>query len=163
MIKLSKRVLSKSVFRRIPHGTPMNDILAVLSHRFAATVYLIYAVWAVVSIITGIPSISREAGITFQLILSSLVLIIAGPACIGATFWPILARLELFFSSGFIGLLGLYLYFAINNVLTNNGSWAGSILVLSFIVLPAYRVAIITVLLLRQAREEKEAKEALGL
>jgi hypothetical protein len=153
----------RSVFRPVPSGTHMNAILAILSHRFAATVYLIYAIWAVVSIITGIPTIENEAGTSFQLIFSSLVLIIAGPACVGAAFWPVLARLELFFSSGFLGLLVLYMYFVINNVINNGGSWAGSILVLSYMVLPGYRVLIIIVLLLRQAKEEKEAKDVLGL
>lgn len=163
MIKFSKAVFNRSVFRPLPHGTPMNDILAMLSHRFAATVYMLYAVWAIVSIITGIPTIVNEAGISFQIIFSSVVLIIAGPACIGATFWPVLARLELFFSSGFLGLLALYMYFVINNVVNNGGSWAGTILILTYMALPAYRVAIITVLLLRQAREEKEARETLGI
>ena len=133
----------------------MNDILAVLFHRLAATLYLLYSLWAIVSIITGIPSISRLQGDTFQLIFSSVVLITTAPACVGATFWPILARLELFFSSGFIGLLLLYMYFVIYNILFSHGSWAGSLLVVGYIVLPICRVVIITILLLRQAREEK--------
>ena len=155
-MKKLKSIFARSVFRPIPRNAPMNDILAVLFHRLAASVYLIYTLWAIVSIIDGLPSIIRERGDTFQLAFSILVLLTTGPSCLGATFWPLLARIELFFGSSFVGLLILYLYFLVQNALYNTGSWPGFILIWSIIILPACRTVIVVILLLRQAKEGKK-------
>lgn len=154
MVRVLKGIFRRSVFKPIPVDTPMNDVLAVLFHRLAATVYLSYVLWGIVSLIYGLPSIVRAQGAEFQVLFSIGVIVTAAPSCIGSTFWPVLARLELFSSSGFISLLLLYGYFLAMNVIEHGGSPAGIFLIISAAVMPSCRAVVIVVLLLRQAKGE---------
>lgn len=157
MIKLAQALVNKSVFRRIPPGTTMNEILAVCFHRFAATIYLFYVLWAVVSLVDGIPSIISTQGDLFQVIFSSLVLITAIGACIGVVFWPKLARMELFASTSFSGLVVIYLYNVLMALLDGTSkNWATFILIFSLLVLPVCRIVIMIIFLLRQAKMTRE-------
>lgn len=155
MVTLSLRVLNKSVFRKIARGTAMNDILAVLFHRTAATMYFIYTLWAITSILTGIPTVTNSIGDLGQFTFSSLVLITAAPACFGATFWPSFARLELFAGSGFSMAILIYLYLIFHSIINSGSALAGFILIWSIVVLPVARTVIVIIFLLRQAKERK--------
>jgi len=161
------RIWSMTVFRRTAIGdSGMNDLLAIFFHRLAATVYLVYTIWAVMSTITGIPSLIRQNGDLWQVIFSVMVFVTAGSSCFGATFWPRTARLELFAGSSFVSLIAVYVFFAIQNVVTGgDGSWAGVVLVFSVMVLPACRTVIVYLFLIRQAAEKKalEAAKDAGL
>lgn len=153
-----KNIIRNSVFNNIPKGLPMNDMLAVLFHRSAATLYLIYATWAVISIALGIPSIISGIGDTGQIFFSLLVLFTAGPACFGSTFWPNMARLELFSGSAFVMTMLIYLFFQVQYAIYTENSWAGVVISLSFLVLPIARTAIVITFLLRQTQERITGK-----
>lgn len=150
-----KDIVTKSVFRSIVPGTAMNDILAIIFHRLSATVYGFYGLWAIISVIDGIPSVIRAEGEAFQFWFSLLIFLTATPACAGAAFWPNLARLELFSGAGFAGLIGFYMYVLLRNVLEADGSWAGWFLIWSIMVLPVCRTIVVILLLLRQERDRK--------
>lgn len=149
-----KNVLDNSVFNRTPRGLPMNDVLAVLFHRSAATLYLIYVFWAAISIVGGIPSVIHGLGGLGQIIFSVIVICTAGPACFGATFWPNMARLELFAGSSFIMSMLIYIFFLIQSTIQYGSSISSIFLALSFLVLPIARTAIVIVFLLRQTQEK---------
>jgi len=155
MLTLLKLILSRSVFSPILPNTAMNDVLAILFHRLAATVYMLYGLWATITIVSGIPPITQAEGDMYQIIFSTLVLITTIPACVGATFWPVLARLELFAGSGFLGLTLLYLYFILQSVILGEATWSGFTLIWSIVILPASRTIVVIVLLLRQAHERE--------
>jgi hypothetical protein len=150
-----KIIITTSVFKSIPDNTAMNDVLATIFHRFSATVYAFYSLWAVISVFDGLPTIVKAEGDHFQFWFSVLVLITAAPSCLGATFWPHLARIELFFGASFGGLIALYLYFILKNVIEGDGSFAGWFLIWSIMVLPTCRTIVVIVLLVRQERERK--------
>lgn len=158
MIRFSRDIIHKSVFRRIPKNTPMNDILAVLFHRLAATTYLLYALWAVFAIIDGIPSITRAQGDIFTFWFATAILVVTLPACLGATFWPRLARLELFAGGSFTGLLVFYYFVLFRGVIEQHTSIAGFVILLSVVILPLCRTIVVVLLLIRQAKREQEAR-----
>jgi hypothetical protein len=155
-----KNILRRSIFRKVPSDATMNDLLAILFHRTAATMYAIYALWAIVSIIGGLPSITHGLGDLGQITFSSLVLITSAPACFGAVFWPNMARMELVFGSGFTMTIIIYLYFLISRLIAAGGSWAGFILVFSILVMPVARTSVVIIFLLRQAESRKRIDEA---
>src|SRR5690606_4666668 len=105
------RIYNKSVFRRLPEASSMETILSIMLHRLSATLYLIYALWAVISIVKGVPSLIAANGEEWQVMFSIAVLLFAAPSCFGATFWPSYARLELYAGAGFTTLLAIYMFF----------------------------------------------------
>ena len=134
----------------------MDSVLAVLFHRSAATLYFIYSLWAISALVVGILPITENLGSTIgTLVFPLLIVLTAAPAGIGATFWPNMARLELFSGSSFCMVLLIYLYFIGARAVTGEGNWAGLLVSLSFLVIPVARTVIVTLLLLRQAEERK--------
>ena len=158
MLASVRRLLNVSVFKKIPTDAAMNDILATLFHRATATMYLIYSLWAVVVFSTGLPSVLAAAGDPGVVGLSVAVLVTAGPACLGSTFWPKMARTELVGGSGFAAAMLIYLGFLLWNILFNEGTWAGWVLIWSIVVVPLARTVVIILFLLVQARKRKEAE-----
>ncbi len=155
MVTWTKKVYNSSVFRRMPDDYTMSDIFATLFHRLAATVYLIYSTWAVMVIINGVPSLLRQQGDQWTTIFAAFVLALAVPACIGATFFPQLARTELFAGAAFVALMFVYYYFLIVDTIGRHGSPTGVVLLLSVVVMPIARTAIIFYFLLKQAKIRK--------
>ena len=154
-----KKIVTHSVFRRLKPGMPMDHILAMLFHRAAATMYFIYMLWALFALTFGIVPITEGVGaIIGRIIFPVIVLISSSLAAFGATFWPNMARLELFAGSAFGMGLMVYLYFVFMRILEGEGSWAGFIILLSILVVPVARTAIIIIFLLRQAHPERELK-----
>lgn len=134
----------------------MDTILATMFHRSAATLYFLYTLWACIALITGIMPLTEGLGdLIGRLVFPVLVLCTAGPAGIGASFWPNMARLELFAGSAFVMALLIYLWFIGARILTGEGTWAGLIVSLSYLVIPAARTVLVIILLLRQAEERK--------
>lgn len=154
-----QRVIGRSVFLPIAKGSTMESILSVMFHRVSATLYFAYSVWAVVSVIAGIPSLIAANGEQWQTIFSIAVLICALPSCFGATFWPSFARLELFAGAAFSTLLAIYLFYLTGNALFNGGAWAGVVLLTTVLVVPFCRLIIIIMFLLRQAEDRKKRME----
>lgn len=160
-VALVHHLVDLSIFRPLPvspmgTGMSMNDILAILFHRAAATMYFIYALWGLFSLILGLPTLNSIDGLDWQLVFSAAVLLTAIPAGLGCVFWPAMARTELYAGSSFVAGMLIYMYFTLQNLFTNNGgSWTSLILLLSIIVVPAARTVVITIFLLVQARAEK--------
>lgn len=161
---LYQRLRNASVFKKVPitangGGLSMNDILAMLFHRATATMYLVYAAWAIVSLIVGLPTVREAQGLNWQIIFSIAVLLTCAPACAGATFWPAMARTELFAGSSFVAGMLVYLVFTIQRAVTE-GTWAGPVLILAVIVIPTARTVIIVIFLMIQADARKVAEKA---
>ena len=150
------RTVTRSVFRRLPRGSSMDSVLAMMFHRLSATLYFIYAVWAVVAVIAGIPSLVTANGTQWQTLFSIAVFIFALPSCIGATFWPTFARLELYSGVLFTTLLFIYIFFLVGNALYHEGSWSGLVIIASVLVVPLVRLLIVCMFLLEQTNERKE-------
>lgn len=155
ILKAGNWVLQRSVFRKMPKETAMDTLLAQYFHRLAATMYFAYTVWAVVSIVQGIPTIRDQSSDYFQILFSAIIFSTAGPACFGAAFWPSFARLEMAVGSSFTVVLTVYLYFILQNIFFGDGTWPGLVLIASVLVLPVCRSAIVAIFLLRQARQRK--------
>lgn len=159
-----QRLVDKSVFKSLPitpngSGNSMNDILAVLFHRATATMYLIYSVWATISIVVGIPTLADIQGSEWQIYFSLSVLLTTAPAGLGATFWPAMARTELFAGSSFVAGMLIYLFFSFQRAISGEGSWAGAVILISIIVIPLARTAVITIFLMVQAKAAKATKK----
>lgn len=155
-----KQILSQSVFRKIPKGAQMDTILATLFHRSAATLYFIYALWATFALVFSVIPVTQGLGaFSGQLVFPLLVFATSAPACFGATFWPNMARLELFSGSGFVMGILIYLFFVFQETVLRAGNWAGFIVLLSILVIPAARTAIVIVFLLRQAEARNLQEE----
>jgi hypothetical protein len=153
-----KTIVTHSVFRRLLPGTPMDTVLATLFHRSAATMYGIYTLWAIVAFITGIiPIIDGFGTLIGRVIFPALILITAALSGIGASFWPNMARLELFAGSSFVMALIIYIVYIGARVVSgeSGSSWAGFIIATSYLVIPTARTVLVIILLLRQAEERK--------
>ena len=151
-----KAIVTHSVFRPIPKGTAMDSVLAMLFHRSAATLYALYALWALIALFMGFPSIEEGLGRTIgNLVFPVLVLSTTIPAGVGATFWPNMARLELFAGSAFAMTMLIYVIFAFVAAFNGSGTWQGAEILLTILIIPVARTVIVIVLLLRQAEDRK--------
>lgn len=155
-----RRILSRSVFKPMPRGMAMNDVLAILFHRSAATVYMLYALWAIVSFIpapnTASPVTTEELGYMIgRVIFPLVVLILSTISGIGAIFWPVMARVELFAGSAFCASLLIYSVLTIGRAIEGTSSWSSVVLIFAVIVLPVARTVIVYLFLVRQAEERK--------
>ena len=146
---------AKTVFRKEPVVTTMSDIIAILFHRSAATLYLIYALYAVVAIGVGIPTLTSAFGDFVQLAFSFFVLVCTAPACFGATFFPKYARLELYAGAGFVALI-FFIYMIpllVAGVMGDLPKFAQLVLVSSILVVPVARCVFVYITLIHQAEE----------
>lgn len=159
-MRIFNAIRERSVFKKLDKDVPMADLLAAMFHGMSATIYAIYVFWAIVALVFGIPNLIAANGDVWQNVFSALCLVIAAPACFGATFWPSFARLEALAGSSFIGLIVLYIGTLISNVITHTGSasWADVVIISSVLVMPICRTIIVLVLLIRQAAKEKSER-----
>lgn len=157
-----RKWIGKSVFVPLPKASSMESMLATYFHRASSTIYLVYTLWSITSVIYGIPSLIMANGEQWQILFSISVLLFTAPATFGATFWPSFARLEAFAGSGFVGLMLLYEGFLVNNALKDLGpaSWSAPVLIFSIFIIPLCRVIIVFVFLTRQAAERRAAYQA---
>lgn len=148
-------IFRRSVFHSTPPSYAMSDLISTLFHRMAATVYLIYSAWAAVAIWGGIPALTSLAGIQWATIFAAIFLSSTALACLGATFFPALARLELYAGAAFSALLIVYFLFTFIAALFNGGSGTAPLFVLGVAVLPVTRTLMILYFLLKQADTRK--------
>lgn len=136
----------------------MDSLLAILFHRAAATLYLFYVIWGFIALSGfGVMPITEGAGALIgRVVFPFIVIVSAGLAALGATFWPNLARMELFAGSAFCMSLVIYLYFVVTRAIGGEGSWSGFVVLLSILVIPAARTVVVIVLLFRQAHPEQQ-------
>ena len=158
-VALLNFIRTKSVFNPMGNHASMESMLATSFHRASATVYFVYTLWAAAAIVNGIPSIIEANGIDVQTAYSIATLLLAAPACFGATFWPLFARLEAYAGSGFVGLILFYLATLLWDWITGDGSITGVIIIASILVIPASRLVIIVVFLIRQAKANDQRPE----
>lgn len=151
-----KRIWHNTIFSHQVYMHP-NEKLAVYYHRTAATLYAIYAIWGVLATIGSIPTLEEALGQIPQIVFSVLTVLITIPACIGATHFPRLGRLELFSSSSFVALLVIYEFFVAASAVFGGGisKWAAFVLILSCLVVPLSRVVFIYVTLVRTAKRDE--------
>lgn len=160
---LVQRIYRASVFAPITRELVGVRLMVTLFHRGTATLYLGYTLWAIASGLFGIPSLQQAQGDVWQVGFSFLVLLVCAPAAIGATFFPRLARLEMFAASSFVGLLLFYI-----GTLVVTGFEAGdagrsitSILIGTVAIFPAIRVAFIYFTLVKNEENRKKMQELL--
>lgn len=147
-------LLRNTVFNPIDKRSYDNEILAILFHRSAFTIYSIYAVWGTIYILNAIPSLANPS----NLFVSSFGFFIAPIAFIsamGALRFPRWGRMELFAASSLITLVTIFL------VLISGKAFAGDIraidnLILNCVhlVIPIARVVYIYKTLVHKAREQ---------
>lgn len=158
LLGMAAKLINKSVFRRMPKGTAMNDMLAILFHRAAATIYLFYVGWGILQTWQGMPSLVRSNGQDWNTLFAVFIIATCAPACFGATFWPTFARLELIAGSSVVALLLVYMYFLTVSVIQGEASWSGWELLLSILVIPVCRTLAVVVFLMRQAENDRIAR-----
>lgn len=133
----------------------MDTVFAYMFHRTAATVYLIYAGWGLIVGVDGVPSLVYQQGNEWTTLFALAVFATAVPACLGATFFPKYARLELFAGASFAALLLVYFFFLLLNLTQGIGSVAGFEILLSVVVIPIARTFIVMFFLIQQAKERQ--------
>lgn len=141
-----RRLLKHTVFSRPDEGWALsNEMLAVYFHRSAATMYMLYFVWAVVKFGTYLPVMHLDTDVNFGDLFPLYIVPVALAACIGATFFPKLGRLEMFAASALVPLVLVYIIIGI--VLNLDGlhpvHWDNVPLNLVHLVVPAARVVFI--------------------
>jgi len=104
-----RKLRDATVFKPINPDDNSNIILATLYHRSAATLYLVYVVWGVVSFAQLVPTHFIEQGSFFQQVFSTAVTFAALIAMCGALFFPKTGRFELFAGSTVAILFLLYI------------------------------------------------------
>lgn len=146
------KLRDSTVFWHVGPYKHANERLAVYSHRGAALIYLIYAAWGILSIIGSVPSIAEALGHIPQIFFSFIMVLITIPAFVGASFFPRLARLELFSASSLAMALAVYeaiiLLSAIGGDFTR---WASVVLISSTLIIPVTRIIFIYVTLIQSA------------
>jgi len=133
-----------------------NETLAVLFHRTAATLYFLYAIWGLTTTWSGIPTLIEANGDIWQFFFSFGVFLICVPACIGATFFPHTARLELFTGSGFIAAIIVFMAFQLSSAFQDIAHFGGFALLATILVVPLSRGIMIYRTLIKQAKDNEE-------
>lgn len=139
-----------SIDRTVMHP---NEVLAVYFHRSAASIYMIYALWGILSIGFSVQTIEEAIGAAPQIVFAALVILITTPACIGAMFFPRTGRLELFSASPLAMLLAVYIGISIIDMI-DGGEWnhlPSVVLLISTLVIPIARAVFIYKTLTKQA------------
>ena len=111
------RFLSNTVFNRIDKRAPANEVLAIILHRSAFTLYGIYMIWGIVYAIVASPQILLNEGSIFINFFGCLIAIFSANAAMGALHFPSLGRLELFAASALIPLIIAFLLLTSSSVL----------------------------------------------
>jgi hypothetical protein len=155
--KLIERIYRASVFAPITRELVGVRLMATLFHRGSATLYLGYAIWGIASAIFGIPSLIETHGHLWQIGFSFLVFMACAPAAVGATFFPKLARLEMFMASAFVGLIVLYIGTLIVSGIVGHdpGRPISAILIGTVLIFPAIRVIFIYYALIKNEENRK--------
>jgi hypothetical protein len=166
-VKLLERIYRASVFAPITRELVGVRLMATLFHRGTATLYLGYTIWAIASAIFGIPSLQQTQGEIWQVGFSLLVFIACAPAAVGATFFPRLARLEMFAAASFVGLILFYVIeLAVTGLASGDaGRPISAILIGTVMIFPAIRVVFIYFTLIRNEENRKvlgDIKKALN-
>lgn len=146
----------KTVFHRIP-GHNMSDTFAIVFHRLAVVVYGIYASWGLAAFFTSTPTLNTSDA-SWTMLFPIFVFLTAAPAGVGAMFFPMAARVELFAGSGFVALMLVYIFFALQAALSGAGLWSSVVLILSVLVMPICRTAMIVFFLILQASRLRESE-----
>lgn len=154
-----KKFLSTTVFNPLEKVETPDKILAVLFHRSAATLYLIYFAWGLTSLFQLIPTIFMQQGSLFQQIFSVAVVATSGTAFVGATFFPRTGRLELFAGAAVTALITFYvgsLFFAgLTNLTVDGSKIPAAVYGSSHLVVPIARTIFIYKTLTRVAAKEQ--------
>lgn len=150
LVRLVLWLHSMSVFKTTKSYS-MNDAMAMMFHRLAASTYFTYAAWAILVLFVGTPSLNQQ-GSLFAVLLPVAVFLTATPACIGAVFFPHAARLELFSGSVFTMLMLIYMSITAQGAITGVVTWSSVVLILAITIMPACRTAMIIYFLIKQAK-----------
>lgn len=146
------KLLKHTVFEPLNDDWAPDKVLAILFHRSAATLYLVYFLWGVTSIAGSIPALTQAQGNLFQSFFSLLVSIVSSIAFFGALRFPRNARLEMFSAASLSTLVVIYAVFLAVAFFDGSRAYGPAfILSLSYLVIPTSRVVFIYVTLIKQA------------
>lgn len=148
-----RSLLKNTVFEPLEDDWKPDKVLAVLFHRAAATLYLIYFLWGVSAIIGRIPSLVEAQGDLFQTVFSALTAIVSILAFFGALQFPNRARLEMYSAASLATLVFVYgIFLAITFFDGFSPTYGPAFLLsLSYLVIPLSRVVFIYVTFVKQA------------
>lgn len=158
-MELIKKLYHYSVFNPMRVGyIPPTMVISMLFHRTAATVYLLYAIWGLITGFGTSPTLDDQGSELFSNFFSLSVVLAAIPACVGATFFPRTGRLEMYAASAFTGLMVVYLVFSLGRVITGESQWGSIVLLLSILVIPIARFSFIFLTLVRTQEKITEGE-----
>lgn len=143
--------LRGTVFNPIGVDWRSDKVLAVLFHRSAVTLYLIYFLWAVVALIASSPILIVGQSDLVSYLLSLFILPIASLCTIGALYFPRMARLEMYSAGSLASLVVIYEVFVFISAIQGHPTADGFVLNLSHLVIPVVRVVFIYLTLIKQA------------
>lgn len=150
----NSRFMRNTVFHPIEMDWKSDKVLSVLFHRSAVTLYLIYVMWAVASLVIKWPLLDEHPGETITELLSLFIIPLAGISLIGALYFPRMARLEMFSAGSFVTLVFLFeIYGAVIFFGGNFETGANLILNTSHLVIPIVRIVFIYLTLIKQAEK----------
>ena len=151
-----RQFISNTVFSPMDKIWIPDKVLAVLFHRSAATLYLIYSLWGITSIFGSLPSIVAAQGDIVQIVFSLMVAPISFAAFVGALYFPKFARLEMYTASALFTLVGLYELVVFWQFTQGNPSYGPQfVLNISHLVIPGSRVLFIYLTLIKQAGDKE--------
>lgn len=152
-----RKIISRTVFSPIKKDWTLDKILAVLFHRTAVTLYFLYFLWGIATILRLLPGVLSFHGDIITTAFALLVIPIALLACIGALYFPKYARLEMYTAASFVTLVIGYEIFVVIDVVIADvipGETVLStslILITSRLVVPLARLSFIYASLMKQA------------
>lgn len=151
-------LFGQTVFSNIPKNAVADKILAILFHRSAAMLYLIYAAWGLTSMFGFTPIIILTEAGEFQRVFAVAIFAFSTAAFFGALFFPRRGRLELFAGAGVSALIAFYvgsLFLA--GFMGNDPDAAkipGAVYGASHLVVPIARTIFIYLTLIKKAAKE---------
>lgn len=142
-----RKLLTDTVFNKVdPDTMHPNEVLAIVFHRTAVILYLMYAVWGLVSVALNLGDFLGEDSHDFSDFFYFLVPVPALLAGIGALHFPKWGRMEMFAASALVGFICIFLVIGLVGAIQHPEFprlWQNLILNTTHVVLPIMRVGFV--------------------
>jgi len=141
-----------TVFNPMDKNATANEVMAVILHRTAFSVYSIFTLWGILAAIDAIPHIGQ--GNPYVNFFGFFVAPIAATAAFGALYFPRHGRLEMYAASALVPLIVAYLIFISGNAFAGDiDAIRNLVLNSAHLVLPSAKVVYIYKTLIKNAED----------
>lgn len=153
---MTNRTWRDTVFRNQKVYAHPNERLAITFHRASVVMYLLFAIWGIASLRISLPAMMNPDFRAFDDWFSIYIIPASLAAAVGATYFPRMARLEMFSAGALVGLVSVFLGFvAWEAIVLGSDSAARNIWIdIALVVIPVSRIIIIFGSLVRAADQE---------